>query len=242
MLEGTWMTTGLETVGLGLVWYVAFLFSVTFHEAAHAWTAWRGGDPTAYHGGQVSLDPLPHIRREPFGTVVLPGLSYLLGGWMIGWASTPYDPFWAERHPRRAAWMALAGPVANLALVLIAALAIRLGIAIHWLAQPTSVTFTHVVAAAAPGVLGGVATLLSILFSLNLVLCLFNLMPMPPLDGSGVLALFMRPERALQYQAFLRQPVFTYVGLFIAWQLSGFIIGPTHLLAVNLLYPGGGYH
>ena len=55
-----------------LVWYVVFLFSITVHEAAHAWAAMRGGDLTAYHGGQVSIDPIPHIRREPIGTVVLP--------------------------------------------------------------------------------------------------------------------------------------------------------------------------
>src|SRR5205807_5041545 len=95
-------TTSLVT---GAVWYIVFLLSTTCHEAAHALAAKLGGDLTAFHGGQVSLDPTPHIRREPIGMLVAPILSYLMGGWMMGWASAPYDPFWARRHPRRAAWM-----------------------------------------------------------------------------------------------------------------------------------------
>ena len=97
-------------LGIGLVWFVAFLFSTTVHEAMHAFAAWKGGDPTAYHGGQVSLSPLPHIRREPVGMLIVPLLTSLTRGWAMGWASAPYDPVWATRHPRRAAIMAAAGP------------------------------------------------------------------------------------------------------------------------------------
>ncbi len=111
----------------GLIYYAVFLFSTTLHEAAHAWAALRGGDPTAYHGGQVTLDPLPHIRREPVGMVVLPILSVIVSGWPFGFASAPYDPNWALRHPKRAAWMALAGPAANLSLVAGSILLIRIG-------------------------------------------------------------------------------------------------------------------
>ena len=71
--------------------------------------AYRGGDPTAYHGGQVSLSPVPHIRREPIGMLVVPLLTALSQGWAIGWASTPYDPRWAARYPKREALMAAAG-------------------------------------------------------------------------------------------------------------------------------------
>ena len=114
-------------LGVAVIWYVALLFSLTLHEASHAWAAMKGGDRTAYHGGQVSLDPMPHIRREPFGTVVVPLLSFALSGWMIGWASTPYDPRWAYTYPKRAAWMSVAGPAANFLLILLAATAIRIG-------------------------------------------------------------------------------------------------------------------
>src|SRR6185503_4111775 len=104
----------MDELASGFIYYVAFLFSATAHEAAHAWAAKLGGDLTAYHGGQVSLDPRPHIRREPVGMVVLPILSTILSGWPLGFASAPYDPHWALRHPRRAGWMAVAGPAANI--------------------------------------------------------------------------------------------------------------------------------
>ena len=106
-----------EQLVSGLIYYVVFLFSTTVHEAAHAWAAKLGGDLTAYHGGQVSLDPRPHIQREPFGMVILPLISTLTTGWPFGYASAPYDPQWAMRHPKRHAWMALAGPASNLTLV-----------------------------------------------------------------------------------------------------------------------------
>jgi len=83
----------------GTAWYLAFLFSTTLHEASHALVALKLGDDTAHRGGQVTLDPIPHIQREPVGMVVVPIVSYLLGGWMIGWASAPYDPEWAGRNP-----------------------------------------------------------------------------------------------------------------------------------------------
>src|SRR6185436_10638400 len=117
-----------EFLVIGLVWYVVFLLSTTAHEASHALVAKLGGDLTAAHGGQVSLDPLPHIRREPFGMVVFPILSYVMGGWMMGWASAPYDPHWAQRYPKRAAWMSLAGPGANFALAILAGILMRAGI------------------------------------------------------------------------------------------------------------------
>ena len=117
---------------LALVAYIVLLLSLTVHEAAHAWAALRGGDPTAYLGGQVSLDPRPHIRREPFGMVFAPLLFWFMGGWMVGWASTPLDPRWAYVHPRRAAAMAAAGPLANLALVFVGGVLLRIGVELGW--------------------------------------------------------------------------------------------------------------
>src|SRR5437870_9906314 len=114
-----------EALIQGLLWFAAFLFSTTVHEAAHALAALRGGDPTAYLGGQVSLSPLPHIRREPIGMLVVPILTAFTNGWALGWASTPYDPYWAARHPRRGAAMAAAGPAGNLLIALLALLGLR---------------------------------------------------------------------------------------------------------------------
>src|SRR6476659_583779 len=113
-----------NTLVLGLTWCVAFIFSTTLHEAGHALAALKLGDPTAYEGGQVSLNPWPHIRREPLGMVIVPIASFALNGWMMGWASAPFDPEWAHRYPKRAALMAAAGPAANLLLVLLSGLAI----------------------------------------------------------------------------------------------------------------------
>ena len=81
-----------ERLVTGFLWFVAFLFSTTVHEAMHALVAWKGGDPTAYHGGQVTLSPIPHIRREPIGMLAVPLLTAMTKGWAIGWASAPYDP------------------------------------------------------------------------------------------------------------------------------------------------------
>src|SRR4029077_12221440 len=80
-----------------------------------------GGDSTAALAGQVTLNPVPHIRREPWGMVAIPILAFLFTRGMIGWASAPFDPLWEQRHPRRAALMALAGPAANFTLMFIAA-------------------------------------------------------------------------------------------------------------------------
>ena len=117
---------------LGFIWYVAFLFSTTCHEAAHAFVAKLGGDETAAQGGQVSLNPVPHMRREPWGMIVIPILSFLAMQTMFGWASAPFDPLWERRHPRRSAWMALAGPAANFSLMLIAVAGLQIGAAGGW--------------------------------------------------------------------------------------------------------------
>lgn len=227
---------------MGTLWYLAFIVSVVAHEAAHAWAALRLGDATAWRGGQVTLDPLPHIRREPVGTVVVPLLAYLVGGWMIGWASTPYDRTWAQAHPQRSALMALAGPLANLALLLLAALAIRMGISGGVFHAPSSLSFTSVVASHQPGVWHGLAVLLSIFFSLNLILLTFNLLPLPPMDGSGILPLFLGREAALRYQGWMQNSSVSLLGLFVAWKFFGELYRPLHLFVINLLYPGAGFH
>jgi Zn-dependent protease len=232
---------GQITLFDGAVWYVVFLFSTTVHEASHAFAALRLGDDTAYRGGQVSLDPTPHVKREPFGMVVVPILSYLLGGWMIGWASAPYDPHWANRHPRRAGLMALAGPVSNFVLMLACGLLIRLGMLAGFFSAPQSIEMDHVTEATRQGIPFLFATLLSVGFTLNLLLFLFNLLPFPPLDGGSVPLIFLSETAAEKYWEILRAPAFAMFGLFVAWKISGAIFPSAHLLAVNLLYPGHHY-
>jgi Zn-dependent protease len=220
----------------GILWYAAFLFSTTLHEASHGLAALRLGDRTAYEAGQVTLDPLPHIRREPVGTVVVPILSFLAGGWMIGWASVPYNFRWALDYPRRAAWMSIAGPAANLFLVLLSAIVIRVGIMAGLFFPPDTIDATHIVAATQAGALATAASFLNVLFSLNLLLLLFNLLPVPPLDGSGAIPFFLREERARRYLAFIRRSSFSLIGILVAWKLFDYLYGPLHLIAVNALY------
>lgn len=226
----------------GAVWYVAFVFSATVHEAGHAFVAKLGGDLTAYEGGQVSLDPMPHIRRELFGMVIMPLISLVAIGWPLGFASTPFDPAWAVRHPKRAAWMSLAGPGANLAVLLACVGLVWGGVALGAFAAPARVTFTHIVEARSAGVWASGAFVLSVFFSMNLILLAFNLIPLPPLDGAGALGLLL-PETGLRVVRRLQShPMFGFLGLLAAWYGFPIVFGPLFSLALSLLYPGAHYH
>jgi Zn-dependent protease len=198
-----------QLLAFGFIWYIAFLFSTTCHEAAHALVAKLGGDQTAALGGQVSLNPIPHIRREPIGMVAVPILTFILakGSSMIGWASAPFDPLWERRHPRRSAWMALAGPAANFTLMLLAVLGLRLGLSQHWFVRDAS------------GFSGFAEVTLLAFFRLNLLLGTFNLLPAPPLDGSTAIMLFMSERTALKYLDWLRGNSYAMLGLLAAWVL-----------------------
>ena len=190
----------------GFIWYVVFLFSTTCHEAAHAWVARRGGDETAAKGGQVSLNPIPHIQREPFGMVLVPLLSYVVTGSMIGWASAPLTSMGTElsapcgldgaggpsgkfyvdapRGDRPARWSQHGG----------------------WLLVLNRTT----------GVRSLAFITLIIFFSLNLLLGTFNLLPVPPLDGSTGIAVFMSEEQGRSYLGCLRGNSYASLGLLVA--------------------------
>jgi Zn-dependent protease len=223
---------------LGVIWYIVFLFSTTCHEGAHALAAKIGGDTTAFQGGQVTLNPIPHIRRSPFGLVVVPIISYFVAHWMIGWASAPYDPTWQQRYPRRAAWMALAGPAANFTLVLLSALAIRAGISFGYFKIPEFVNLTQITQATAPGAAEFAATFLSIIFLLNLLLGTFNLLPVPPLDGNTGITIFMSESAALKFVDWSRSQGFGMIGLLLAWYVYDKIFPSIFHFALAVLYPG----
>ncbi|HTU36118.1 MAG TPA: site-2 protease family protein [Candidatus Acidoferrum sp.] len=220
-----------------VIWYIAFLFSTACHEGAHALAAKIGGDSTAFRGGQVTLNPIPHIRREPVGMVLVPIFTFFYVHWMMGGASAPYDPDWQRRYPRRAAWMALAGPGANFALVLIAALSIRIGIMLHFFRMPQSATFTHIAEAAAPGFPQLLATFFSVLFVLNLVLGTFNLLPVPPLDGHTGITLLMGEETALRFLNW-GSTGFGMIGLLVAWLVYDKLFDHIFRFSLAALYPG----
>ena len=215
-----------ELLALGFIWYVAFLFSTTCHEAAHALVAKIGGDETASSGGQVTLNPVPHMQREPWGMVVIPLLSFLVTQSLIGWASAPFDPHWERRHPRRSAWMALAGPAANYSLMLLAVLGLHFGWSHKWL-HYDPVTHRGDFA----------ANILSAFFFLNLLLGTFNLLPVPPLDGSTVVMLFMSEDQARKYLDWLRGNSYAMLGLLLAMVTFRYIYSPIENFALRLFFP-----
>ena len=156
---------------------------------------------------------------------------------MIGWASTPYDPYWAQRYPKEAAAMALAGPAANLLLVIVAGILIHIGIAARgFFMPPDSIEFTRVVQAYQDGYPQGLAILVSVLFMLNLLLFVFNLIPVPPLDGTAWMELALKGEARYKYQALMNHPTMRIFGIFIAWYVLDFVFGPVKLFALNALY------
>ena len=225
-----------------VIYYVVFLFSTTLHEAAHAWAAARGGDLTAYHGGQ-SL-PFPHsayqARACRHGRVPL--ISVLTTGWPFGYASAPFDRDWASRYPKRAGWMALAGPAANLLLVIIAAILVRIGVAAHVFFPPETVRFGEIAGTVDGGMWPAAARMIGVLFS----------QPSPlRVQPAAVAATrwerrgaaLSGPGATRRYQNFIwHTPALALVGFLIAWQLFGTIFNPIFFAALGLLYPGVSYH
>ncbi len=234
-----------QALALFPLWYAAFLLSLTCHEAGHALVARWGGDDTAYLSGQVSLNPWPHIRREPLGTVLVPILTFFLNftvdsRWMMGWASAPYDPRWEDRHPHRAAAMSAAGPAANFILFLIAFVVLKVGLGVGvWTVPPDGLAIDRLVAAApgAAAIVDGLGRFLSVVMGLNIILGVFNLIPVPPLDGISVLAGLVGPAREI-YQKMRAIPAMSIVGVIVAWRVSPYVVGPLLRGAVRLLLEG----
>jgi Zn-dependent protease len=165
------------------VWVIPVLFAITVHETAHGWMALRLGDPTAKMLGRLTLNPVRHI--DPIGTILVPGVLLMLGGFLFGWAK-PVPITWENlRRPKQdMAWVAAAGPLSNLLMALIWALIVRLGLALSSLSEGVAVFLIY----------AGVAGLF-----VNTILMLLNLLPLPPLDGSRVLNALLPPRLAYRY-------------------------------------------
>jgi len=178
------------------------------------------------------------LKREPFGTIWFPIISFILqeGQFMMGWASAPYDPYWALRYPRRAALMAAAGPASNLLITIFAFIFIKLGLSAGFFVKPSKLFLTTVVTGNTE-MAASIGIVLSVMFSLNLILFVFNLLPVPPLDGSSILVLFLPREMAEGYtEALMRSPFLSLVGLILAWNFAHLLISPVFGWAVKLLY------
>jgi len=193
------------------------LLSLTIHEAAHAWTANKLGDPTARALGRVSLNPIVHI--DPIGTIVLPILAAVSHFPIIGWAKPVPVNTRNLRNPRRDfVLVAAAGPISNLMQALVAAVLLR------------------AVVALAHGDIGGLllnALLMAV--EINLLLAFFNLIPVPPLDGGNVLLGILPPRAALGFSQLRQYGFIVLYALLLSGAASAMIMPPTDLFMRILL-------
>lgn len=197
--------------------YFVLLFAITIHEASHGWAAKKLGDPTAFQMGRVSLNPIPHI--DPIGTVLLPLLMMFTGIPLIGWAKpVPVNPM-NLRNPRRDnLWISAAGPIANFT----AAIGFFIIIQILKFSSPR---FFQAAFYTVPGNTGqlqfaqGMGLILYFGILINAILAVFNLLPVPPLDGSGVLMGFLSDEAVEKYEKIRPYGFMIILVLFI----SGFL-------------------
>jgi Zn-dependent protease len=212
------------SVDLGLValQFVVLLFSLSFHEMAHAWTADRLGDPTPRFRGRLTLNPAAHV--DLLGTIVLPLVAAITGLPLIGWAVPVSVDTRNLRRPRRDhALIAAAGPASNVALALAGAGLLRLSDGGRWLA-----------ALAGPAVAEPLLYLLAQGVLINLLLAVFNLIPLPPLDGSWVLGSLLPPDLSRRYDA-LRPYGVLLLYVFIFSPLWKHLITPVVQRAYGLL-------
>jgi len=177
---------------------IILIFSVILHEVAHGYAAELQGDPTARLQGRLTLNPIKHI--DPIGSIVVPAVSYFLGGFIIGWAKpVPYNPYNLKNQRWGEAIVAAAGPLTNIVIALIFGLFLRFG-------PVSSLSDTTV-------------TLIGTIVRINLILAVFNLMPIAPLDGSKLL-FSIAPNTMARFRTFMERYsiVFVLIFVFILWQ------------------------
>lgn len=188
------------------------LFSVVIHEVSHGFMANLLGDPTAKMQGRLTLNPLVHL--DPFGSIILPAVLYFTGAPMIGWAKpVPFNPYNLKAGKWGPALVAIAGPVSNIIVATFFSILIRLNASMAF--APT--TFTD---------------LCVLIVSLNILLAVFNMVPIPPLDGSKVLFAAL-PYKFRHIEAFLERYGLFLIIIFLLWGIN--LIIPLQQTIVRLL-------
>ena len=212
------------------LYFVPFIFSLSFHEAAHAWMADRRGDPTARMLGRMTLNPIPHI--DILGTLILPMMSFLTGAPLIGWARPVPVNERNLRHWRRDGLLvAAAGPLSNLVLS-VAFAGMLAGLSRVNTLFP-SAAFVEVTQAGFK-VMEPLVTMAIVGIQLNIILAFFNLIPIPPLDG-GRVAMSLFPGIANYLAALERYGIIILWGLLAFGGLSRVIFQPAWSLAEILI-------
>lgn len=201
------------------VWALPLLFAITVHEVAHGWMARRLGDPTAEMMGRLTLNPIRHI--DPVGTILVPGILLMLGGFIFGWAK-PVPVNWRNlRDPRRdMIWVSVAGPASNLVMALLWGLVMKTGL---MLVDTTPMLGMPLLYMGSAGVL------------INLILMVLNLLPIPPLDGSRIVTGLLPPDLAMQYNRLESVGFIILLGL-LATGVLGSIIGPPIFALRNMIF------
>jgi Zn-dependent protease len=191
------------------------LFAITIHEASHGWAAYKMGDPTAHALGRVTLNPIAHI--DPIGTILLPVILIIMGAPPFGWAKpVPVNPF-NLRNPRRDNLLiSAAGPISNFSVALIAFILLQM----LKLANPDVLLMRG----GTPSLGNGLFLILYYTILINVILAVFNLIPIPPLDGSGVLMGLISEEAAAKYEQ-IRPYGFMILILLIMTGIIGRILG-----------------
>jgi Zn-dependent protease len=163
-------------IGQFILYMVALIFSLSVHEAMHAWMSNRFGDDLAHSQGRVSLSPVTHV--DPIGTLLFPAIAFFTGAPLLGWARpTPVNPLrWREKRKANF-WVSIAGVLGNFAIAIVVGLIIRV------LYHTGKIPF-----APNDSMMEAVFALLRVFFEMNIGLAIFNLFPIPPLDGSKILA------------------------------------------------------
>lgn len=207
-----------EKITLFLLYMPGFLFSLSFHEAAHAWMANRLGDATAKLRGRLTLNPVPHM--DLLGTIIMPALGFWGGIPILAWAKpVPFDIRNLKQVRRDTMLIALAGPVSNLILAFIWTLVIKLFPVLHPMLR---LVFSDYIIAM-------IYMALQMIFYMNLALCLFNFLPLDPLDGGKIIRGILPHNLAARFDYFLRrnQSVITWIFLIlILTGLFGRVFGP----------------
>jgi Zn-dependent protease len=199
----------IQTVALGAI---PVLFAITLHEAAHGYVARHFGDMTAYQAGRISLNPLHHI--DPFGTILLPLLTFAMGGILFGWAKPVPVNFAALRRPKQdMLWVAAAGPASNLAMALGWALLYKMG-----LMFPENYFSDPLLGMSMIGI------------NINVVLMVLNLLPLPPLDGGRVAVSLLPRRQAFQLAKIEPYGMFILIFLAVTPVLRFILIPPIELM------------